>query len=155
MYFTEGGWTFLNMSVFDKKCHDLVKGVMVHSIIRDIQAVMSLLSPKLILTCLVVVVTVVVAEVVVGGNVDVLGQDVSQPATRCPASPAACGGRGGGGRGGGGSGGGGGAVDGPAYPVIHADAPLPAGRSSPATSSILFFAVTSSLLIAVALTLTL
>lgn len=70
---------------------------------------------------------VVVAEVVVGGDVDVLGQDVSQPATGRPAPPAARGGRGGGGRGGGGSGGGGGAVDGPAYPVLHADAPLPAG----------------------------
>lgn len=68
-----------------------------------------------------------VVMAVVGGDADVLGQHVSQPAPSCPAPPAACGGRGGGGRGGGGGGGGGGAVDGPGYPVLHADAPLPAG----------------------------
>lgn len=97
----------------------------------------------------------VVAEVVVGGDVHVLGQDVSQPAAGCPAAPAPCGGRGGGGRGGGGSGGGGGAVDGPAYPVLHADAPLAAGRGSSAASPILFLTVSSLLFIAVALSLAL
>lgn len=98
---------------------------------------------------------VVVAEVVMGGDVDVLGQDVSQPAAGCPTPPAACGGRGGGGRGGSGSGGGGGAMDGPAYPVLHADAPLPARRGSPATSSVLFFAISSLLFLTIALSLAL
>lgn len=110
------------------------------------------------LTCLVVVpvvVVVMVVAVVVGGDVDVLRQDVGQPAAGRPAPPAARGGRGGGGRGGGGGGGGGGAVDGPADPVLHADAPLPAGRGSSATSSVLFFAVSALLFIAVALPLAL
>lgn len=109
------------------------------------------------LTCLVVVVVMMVmAEVVmVGGDVNVLGQHVSQPAASCPAPPAASGGRGGGGRGGGGRGGGRGAVDGSAYPVLHADAPLPAGRGPSAASSILFFAVSSLLFVSVALSLAL
>lgn len=86
----------------------------------------------------------VVPEVLLGGDVDVLGQDVGQPARGRPAAPAA-----GGGGGGGGGGSGGGGVNRPADPVLHADAPLPAGRRSPASSAVLFV---SYVLVAVALT---
>lgn len=65
--------------------------------------------------------------VAVSRDVDVLGQDVSQPPGSSPAAPAPCRGRGGGGCGGGGGRSGGGAVDSPADPVLHADASLPAG----------------------------
>lgn len=104
---------------------------------------------------LVVVVVVATAQLVMGGDVGMLGQDVGQPAAGGPAPAAARGGRGGGGRGGGGGGGGGrGAVDGPAYPVLHADAPLLAGRgAAAATSSVLFFTVSSLLFVALSLAL--
>jgi len=98
---------------------------------------------------------VVVAGVVVGGDVGVLGEDVGQPAAGRPAAPTARGGGGGGGRGGGGGGGGGGAVDGPVYPALHADAPLPAEAGSPSSSSVLFLAVSSLLFTAVAMALAL
>lgn len=104
---------------------------------------------------MVVVVVMAMAQLVVGGDVDVLGQDIGQPAAGGPAPPAARGGRGGGGRGGGGGGGGRGAVDGPAYPVLHADAPLLAGRGAAATSSVPLFTISSLLFIAVALPLAL
>lgn len=97
----------------------------------------------------------VVSEVVLGWDVDVLGQHVGQSAASRPAAPAARGGRRGGGRGGGGGGGGGGAVDGPADPVLHADAPLPAGRGSSPASAVLFFTVSAFHPIAVAVTLVL
>lgn len=86
---------------------------------------------------------VVVAEVVLSRDVDVLSQYVRQPATSGPAAPAA-GGRGGRGGRGRGGGGGGGAVDRPADPVLHGDAPLPAGRGSSATSAVLFFTVSTA-----------
>lgn len=97
---------------------------------------------------------VVMAELVVRGDADVLGQDVGQLAGGRPAAPAARGGGGGGCRGGGGGGGGGGAVDGPAYPVLHADAPLPAGWDN-ATASVLLLAISALPFIAVALSLAL
>lgn len=116
-----------------------------------------------LLTCLAVAVVVVVAEVVLGGDVDVLCQHVGQPAAGRPAAPAAGGGGGGGRRGGrGGGGGGGGAVDRPADPVLHADAPFPAGRgaasasAAASTASVLVLAVTSAFFfVAVPLALTL
>ena len=98
----------------------------------------------------VVVVMVVMAELVVRGDADVLGQDVGQLAGGGPAAPAARGGGGGGRGGGGGGGGGGGAVDGSADPVLHADAPLPAGRDN-AAAAVPLLAVSALLFIAVAL----
>lgn len=94
----------------------------------------------------------VVAVVVRGGNVNMLGQHVSQPAGRCPAPAAACGGRGRGGCWRGGGGGGGGAVDCPADPVLHAYAPFLAGRGSSAASSVFFFTFSSLFFITVPLT---
>lgn len=69
------------------------------------------------------VVVVVVVEQAPRGDLDVLGQDIHRLAAGCPAASAMCGGRGGGCCGGGG-GGGGGSVDGPADPVLHANASL-------------------------------
>lgn len=100
----------------------------------------------------------VMAKLVVGGDADVLGQHVSQPAGGGPAATAACGGGGRGGGWGGGGGGGGGAMDGPRYPVLHANAALPAGRGAApaaAASSILLLAIFPLVSLAIALPLAL
>lgn len=110
------------------------------------------------LTWFVVVVMMVMAKLVVGRDADVLGQHVSQSAGGSPAATAACGGGGRGGGWGGGGGGGGGSMDGPRYPVLHANAALPAGRGAApaaAPSSILLLAIFPLVSLAVALPLTL